>query len=281
MKKTFALCLLSVIIFTSHAQQPAVADCNCPTPKAGKFLNFCTLVENQDIGYKEKLLQMSCVDIIKDSPETIKAKVQCMWKKYYAEFGCDNTGFLVPQGNILKYAVNKEFELFIDGVVEDFGLDINIKDPADGKTLLDFVLDEVKRYKKSPYQDKSIELQRIYDHFKFDLYALHANELTSIPNYQSGVKVSLAPDVVKRYPGKYSLQLDTAHFIYSIVLENEKLFLTINNGKSSEINAEAETVFFIKPKSMYRYIFNINEKTGKYDLTIKYGTIKNKTKRIE
>ena len=57
---------------------------------------------------------MSCVDLTKDSPETIRIKVQCMWKKYYAEFGCDDTGFLVPQGNILKYAVNQEFELFVD-----------------------------------------------------------------------------------------------------------------------------------------------------------------------
>ena len=178
MKKTFALCLLSLITFTSQAQQPAAADCNCPKPKAGRFLNFCILVENKDVQYKEELLQMSCVDLTKDSPQTIRAKVQCMWRKYYAEFGCDDTGFLVPQGNILKYAVNQEFELFVDGVVEEFGLDINIKDPADNRTLLDFVLDEVKRYKKDPdYQKKSKELQRIYNHFRNDLKAKHAIDL--------------------------------------------------------------------------------------------------------
>lgn len=177
MKKTFALCLLSVITFTCYAQQPA-ADCNCPTPKGGKFINFCILVENKDAQYKEELLQMSCVDLTKDSPQTIRAKVQCMWRKYYAEFGCDDTGFLVPQGNILKYAVNQEFELFIDEVVEDFGLDINLKDPADGKTLLDFVLDEVKRYKKDPdYKKKVKELERIYNHLKNDLKAKHAKDL--------------------------------------------------------------------------------------------------------
>ncbi len=178
MKKTFALCLLSAITFTSHAQQTTTADCNCPTPKAGRFINFCTLVENQDIHYKQKLLQMSCVDLTKDSPETIKAKVQCMWKKYYAEFGCDNSGFLTPNGNILKYSVNQEFELFVDGVVEEFGLDINLPDPADGKTLLDFVLDEINRYKKiEQYWDKVKELQRIYNHLKNDLKAKHAKDL--------------------------------------------------------------------------------------------------------
>ena len=178
MKKTFALCLLSLITFTSQAQQPPVADCNCPKPKDGKFVIFCTLVENQDSQYKKQLREMSCVDLTKDSPETILAKVQCMWRKYYAEFGCNDSGFLVPQGNILKYAVNQEFEYFIDGVVEEFGLDINLKDPADGKTLLDFVLDEIKRYKKNPeFQDKVKELEKIYNHLKKNLKAKHANEL--------------------------------------------------------------------------------------------------------
>ena len=178
MKITLTFFLYLAMPFISNAQQPAAVDCNCPAPKGGKFVYFCTMVENQDIQYIEQLIEMSCVDLNKDSPETIKAKVQCMWNKYYAEFGCDNTGFLVPQGNILKYAVNQEFELFIDGVVEDFDLDINLKDPADGKTLLDFVLDEINRYKKDKdYQNKVKELQRIYNHLKNDLKAKHAKDL--------------------------------------------------------------------------------------------------------
>ena len=281
MKKILTLCLLLTTAFASHAQQPK-PDCDCPKPIEGKFVQIETMVENQDLDINKALMEMSCADPKKDSPAIVKAKVKCMWEKYYAEFGCNSTGFLVANGNILKYAINQEFEYFVDGMVEEFGISINMKDPSDGKTLLDFVLDEINRYKKDKnYQYKVPELQRIYDHLKNEYYALHANELVNKPQWEKGVKINLATDILKRYTGKYSLQLDTAHFIYSIVLENEKLFLTINNGKSSEINAEAETVFFIKPKSMYRYIFNINEKTGKYDLTIKYGTIKNKTKRIE
>ncbi len=177
MKKILNLCLLIATVFTSRAQQPFI-ECNCPKPKDGKFLNFCTIVENQNVRYKKQLMEISCVDLTKDSPETIKIKVQCMWKKYYNEFGCDNTGFMVPKGNILKYAVNQEFELFIDGIVEEFGLDINLKDSADGKTLLDFVLNEVKRYKKYPeYKDKVKELQEIYNHLKNDLKAKHASEI--------------------------------------------------------------------------------------------------------
>ena len=277
MKKTFALCLLSVITFTCYAQQPA-ADCNCPTPKGGKFINFCILVENKDAQYKEELLQMSCVDLTKDSPQTIRAKVQCMWRKYYAEFGCDDTGFLVPQGNILKYAVNQEFELFVDGVVEEFGLDINIKDPADNKTLLDFVLDEVKRYKKDPdYQKKSKELQRIYDHFKFDLYALHANELTAKRHYQSGVKINLAKDISIKYIGAYALDIAPAN-VYTVVFENDKLLMSLNGSKYSELHAESENTFFSMPKNAARYRFTKN-KEGKYDLT--FVTDKNKATKVD
>ena len=159
MKITLTFFLFLALAIGSKAQQTTTADCNCPTPKGVKFLNFCTLVDNQGSRYKQELRKMSCVDLTKDSPETILAKVQCMWRKYFAEFGCDDPGFVVPQGNILKYAVSQEFEYFVDGVVEEFGLDINLKDPADGKTLLDFVLDEVKRYKKDPeFQNKVKEL---------------------------------------------------------------------------------------------------------------------------
>ena len=78
--------------------------------------------------------------------------------------------------------ITQGFQSLRDGLVEYFGMDINIKDPADGKTLLDYTLDEVNRYKKYPdFAKKVKELQNIYDHLKNDLYALHASELASKP----------------------------------------------------------------------------------------------------
>ncbi len=278
MKKLLTFCLLFLLSFSIKAQTAGTADCNCATPKVGKFINFCTRVENRDIRYKQDLIERSCVDLTKDSPETIKAKLQCMWKKYYAEFGCDDSGFLVPQGNILKYAVNKEFELFIDGVVEDFGLDINLKDPADGNTLLDFVLDEVKRYIKHPnYQQKSKELQVIYNHFKFDLYALHANELTSKPRYQWGVKINLGRDISIKYTGSYALDIAPTN-VYTVVFENDKLLMSLNGSKYSELHAESENAFFLTTKDAARYRFTIN-KEGKYDLT--FGTSNGKATKVK
>lgn len=151
---------------------------DCPRPKDGKFVNICTLVENQDLSYKNEFIAMSCADPKKDSPATVKSKVNHMWETYYKEFGCDSSGFPVGQGNVLKFSVNQEFELFVDAVVEDFGININLKDPIDGKTLLDFTLDEINRYKgDKDYPGKSAELQRIYAHLKNDLKAKHSNEL--------------------------------------------------------------------------------------------------------
>ncbi len=150
----------------------------CPRPSDGKFVNICTLVENKDSHYKKEFLAMSCADSKKDSPEVVKTKVNHMWETYFKEFGCDSTGFMIGQGNVLKFSVSQEFEDFVDGVVNDFGININLKDPADGKTLLDFTLDEINRYKGDKnYPEKSKELELIYAHLKNDLKAKHSNEL--------------------------------------------------------------------------------------------------------
>ena len=162
----------------SELEEVAAKVKDCPRPTDGKFVNICTLVENQDLAYKKEFLAMSCADPKKDSPETVKSKVSLMWETYYKEFGCDSTGFPVGQGNVLKFSVNQEFELFVDGVVKDFGININLKDPSDGKTLLDFTLDEINRYKgDKDYPEKSAELERIYAHLKNDLKAKHSNEI--------------------------------------------------------------------------------------------------------
>ena len=51
----------------------------CPRPSDGKFVNICTLVENQDLAYRKQFKEMSCVDSVKDSPEVVKKKVNAMW----------------------------------------------------------------------------------------------------------------------------------------------------------------------------------------------------------
>ena len=283
MKKLITICLIITTVLTSQAQEKQKEVCDCPEPKGGKFIYFCTLVENQDKRYVTQMMEIACADPKKDLPETVRAKVQCMFAKYYAEFGCDSTGFSIAQGNILKYAVNQEFENFIYGMVEEFGIDINIKDPADGKTLLDFILDEKIRYKRGvpEYQFKAKELEDIYNTLRIDYYALHANELKHKINYRRGVKINLPKDVLQKYVGKYSLKMDATEFTIYITLENDKLFFASNNAKPKEINPETDTVFFDKPNLNTRYYFTLNKSTAKYDLTYAAGEIKYKTKRLE
>ena len=184
MKKLITFCLLLLTGFSIKAQNKDTLTCNCPRPKDGKFINICTLVENHDFAYKKEIMQMACVDLLKDSPEIIRRKVNCMWEKYYNEFNCEGSGF-ITQGNVLKYAINQGFDYFIDGMVKEFGVNINNKDPANDKTLLDFVLSEINRYKsyydykeKAPDAIRRVDdLVRTYNHLKNDLKAKHASEL--------------------------------------------------------------------------------------------------------
>jgi hypothetical protein len=157
---------------------------DCPKPKGGKFLNICTLVENQDVKYKKELLAMSCADPAKDSPITLKSKVSLMWEQYYKDFSCDGDGF-IPQGNVLKYSIHQGFNYFVDGVIREFSLNINLKDPSDNKTLLDFTQDQINQYKSfADYKNNAPDalkrvkdLQTTYDHLRNDLKAKHSNEL--------------------------------------------------------------------------------------------------------
>lgn len=285
MKTVLSLCLFLTATLFSYAQ---TGDCDCPKPKGGKFVYFCTLVENEDVTYKDLLMEMSCVDVKNDSREKIKAKVSCMFKRYYDEFGCDNTGFLVAQGNILKYAINQEFEYFIYGVAEDFGVDLNMKDPADGKTLMDFIADEIARYKRytvmKEYAAEQVRyLQRNYNILKKDYYALHAAELLSRPHYKWGVAIQVANEKLAKYVGKFSLQMDTARFSIQFRQENGQLLMVVNAGKPTLLHPETETVFFGKPGSKTRYVFTLNSETGAYDFTYSNGegVPRYKAKRLE
>lgn len=150
----------------------------CAEPDEQLFMKLCDMIELKDMKYKELLMQMACVDKRLDGPLLVKAKVQRLWSDYYKEFWCAAAGFRVDQGNILKFSVYSNFQVFVDGVVRHFNLDINIKDPADGKTLLDYLTDEINAYRKLlNSQDKFKELQELYKHYRDNLGAKHAAEI--------------------------------------------------------------------------------------------------------
>lgn len=127
----------------------------CPAPKPKDYLYICdeiTSKRNTDekyfdkftMMYEQKMWEMPCAFPHTDSVPEATIKINRMWNKYKLDFKCDTLGFNVPQGNVLKFAISDGYETFIETIVENYGLDINFKD-NDGKTVLDYVNDEIKR----------------------------------------------------------------------------------------------------------------------------------------
>lgn len=231
---------------------------------------------------------MSCADPKKDSKEIIKEKVNCMWEKYFSEFGCEGQSF-TPEKNVLKYSINQNFNYFVDGVVKEFNLNINLKDPADGKTLLDYALEEkirlIASYARRPAttiseyeKDKLKELEDFCIHLKNDLNAKHSNELTpqdALPYRVKKTQITVLADILKKYEGKY---VTKGYNPIYIKLESEKLLYSFGeNAKYFELSADSKTTFFRKPTPAFansEFTFKMDSATGKYDLIV-YQNSKN------
>lgn len=112
---------------------------------------------NYIYNYQLKILDAARVNIESDSETELAKKVSGMWKV------CDeldlmlveNTKFDVPNGSLIKFAVCLKFDEFITDVV-DWKVDLNKVDAADGRTVMDYLLEHIKRSEGLPYQ-KSLE----------------------------------------------------------------------------------------------------------------------------
>jgi hypothetical protein len=152
MKIIAILCFLLVMSFTLQAQEKQKADCNCPEPEKLDYVQVCwyshdklRAIEPSDFTYRfeQKIMEMSCVDLKNDSKETIIQKVNCMWNKYKTYFSCDSLGFHIPNGNILKFTLNFNFADFIYYMGDNYNIDFMFIDPADGKTVLQYLDEEI------------------------------------------------------------------------------------------------------------------------------------------
>ncbi len=167
MKKILPVCLLITIAFSSHTKlnianvhnQAAsqVEDCDCV--KENDLAKLCSYTKDKiratsasgeyTFLFEELILKMSCVDLKNDSKETIIRKVNCMWDKYKYKFACDGLGFNVPNGNILKMAINYNFDDFIYLLGDNYNVDFMFKDPADGKTFVQYLNEEIAKTSKN------------------------------------------------------------------------------------------------------------------------------------
>lgn len=149
-----------------------IAD-DCPTPTMDQFLAVCNSIYDRkpsegdtlSFKYQEDMWNMSCAKPESDSKAVAKIKIQNMWNKNKESFRCYHfSSSTVPDGNITKFSMDFGFPGFLIEAVRTYQLDMNFKDPSDGKTILDFLKEQSSRIiASSPSQTAKIdEYERVY-----------------------------------------------------------------------------------------------------------------------
>lgn len=110
--------------------------------------------------YQNRIMDASCVDVVKDSEELVAQKVSKMWKDNEEKLICNNTSFDVSNGNLIKFAVNMKYDEFILDVA-DWKVNFNKVDKTDGRTVLDYVQMQIDRSKGLSIESKLRDYYRI------------------------------------------------------------------------------------------------------------------------
>lgn len=167
-RQLFALLTLST--FGVAQQLPAMPMRALECPNFEGMITFCSSVANRSRDpqsphqylYTTKIMRASCV-LPTDTAEEIRAKVQHMWKTFEDQLVCDSNSFNVENGSILKLAVQKKFDAFIDDALETWQVHLNRIDPSDGRTVLDYIAYERNRSVGTPIESTYV---RYYTDFR-------------------------------------------------------------------------------------------------------------------
>lgn len=92
--------------------------------------------------YQTQIYAGAGVNENSDDPEVIKRKIQVFWNANWRELRCSNINFSITNGNILKQAVERNSRNFVNDMVRKWQVDVNVVDPIDGKTLMDYVIEQ-------------------------------------------------------------------------------------------------------------------------------------------
>ncbi|MFL5784461.1 MAG: hypothetical protein ACJ76H_07635 [Bacteriovoracaceae bacterium] len=122
---------------------------------------FCTAVGMQlsetnpangtRYSYQTKIYKAACVET-NDSPEVIQAKIQNFWNRYHDQLVCNQLGSMVKNGNVLKLAVEKNSNEFINDTVRRWHVNLNHVDNSDHKTVLDFIDEQLAQAQGTPLE---------------------------------------------------------------------------------------------------------------------------------
>ena len=99
-----------------------------------------TLTGRFKYSYQRKILEAADAIEEKDE-EVIASKVRKMWSQCEANLTCD--AFDIPGGSIIKFAVNSNFDAFLEDLWE-WRIDFNRIDSVDGRTPLDYIEKELR-----------------------------------------------------------------------------------------------------------------------------------------
>ena len=90
--------------------------------------------------YERKIYEAAGVNFDLDTPAVARAKIQSLWiDLYFENFTCDSLNFQIPNGSILKYAVQTRNFSIVDNAMRPWRLELNVIDDQDQETLLGFI----------------------------------------------------------------------------------------------------------------------------------------------
>ncbi len=171
------------IFFLSIPHLKAQTEFKCNEPIAMGALCSCVSDRRQDTRedspyeyeFEERINKLACVDITKDSPETINKKIHDWWVQNERKVICYGASFNVAGGNLLKLAAYTAFTEVLVRAVYDWKIPLNTVDESDGLTTLDYIKDEIAKSKDQP---KEKALKSYYNLLR-KAGAKHKSELTS------------------------------------------------------------------------------------------------------
>lgn len=104
--------------------------------------------------FQEELWKISCTKPGTDILETARIKIQLMWnqnREYFRCYGYPTS--IATDKNVTKFSLETGFTTFLAEGVRKYQLDMNFIDPADGKTILDYIVEREKAIRNSPPVD--------------------------------------------------------------------------------------------------------------------------------
>lgn len=124
-----------------------------------KLVGICASISSQrqdrsrpdaySFAFERKIYDAARVNFEMDTPQAARLKIKALWHEHPENMRCESDNFDVSQGHILKYAVATGTFALLDDASRTWGVDLNIIDPSDNKTLLDYIQDQKQRYKGS------------------------------------------------------------------------------------------------------------------------------------